>query len=151
MMDLIPQMVDGALVFSLQNDCRVRSHNCDHCYQVVINTHNWFRYAQIEYGIFDFVDEKDICPGFLDELLLLRKRLRFPFLFCGVVERVLGTLETVNYSSAYPIFATPEDAVRALRIQHPGTTEATIRIPITYGQPLMQAWRSGLCEALGLV
>ena len=147
MMDLIPVLIDGAVVLNLQNSCENKSLNCEACTHLILNVHNWIRHADLEYVVIDLQDEKDICPSFLEELLLLRKRLRCPFLFAGVMERPQNYLESYNYGFAYPVIITPEDAVRALRIQYPGLTEQLVRSPIKYGFPLLLSWKQYQGEA----
>lgn len=149
-MDLIPILIDGAVVFNLQNTCQVKSMNCENCVNLVLNLHNWIRYSELEYTIVDLQDEKDICPVFLEELQFLRKRLRQPFLFAGVMERPQEYLESYHHKDAYPLFITPEDAVRALRILHPGLTESSLKYPIKFGYPLLLSWRQMQGEILGV-
>ena len=149
MMDLIPVLIDGAVVLNLQNSCTNKSHSCEPCTHLMLNVHNWIRHADLEYVIIDLQDEKEICPAFLEELVLLRKRLKGPFLFAGVMERPQNYLEAYNYGYSYPSFVTPEDAVRALRIQYPGLTERPIYSPLRYGFPLLPGWKQFQGEALG--
>ncbi len=148
MMDLIPIMVDGAVVFNLKNSCMVKHYNCESCVNLVLSIHNWLKHSEVRFAIFDLLDEKDICPAFLSELLQLRKRLRFPFLFVGVMDKPQSTLESYSYDRSYSIFITPEDAVRALRIQNPGITEHPIRVPVEFGKPMHDSWRKYQEEAL---
>ena len=97
--------------------------------------------SDLKYIIIDLQDEKDICPTFLTEALLLRKRIKIPFLFAGVMEKAESYLEKFNYFESYPIFVTAEDAVRALRIMHPSLTESNVSIPTKFGLPLLAGWR----------
>ena len=106
-------------------------------------------HTELEYTIIDLQDEKDICPIFLEELLLLKKRLLGPFLFAGVMEKPLDYLERF-YSSSFPIFITPEDAVRALRIQRPGITESPVKSPIKIGFPILLSWKQIQGETLNV-
>ena len=141
MMDLIPVAVDGAVVLNLKNTCDSKSPSCEPCVHLLLNVHNWIKHTDLEYVIVDFQDEKDICPSFLEEILFLRKRLKGPFLFAGVMERPQNYLENFSYKDAYPLFVTPEDAVRALRIQHPGLTERPVAAPIDFGNSLLLTWK----------
>lgn len=150
MMDLIPMLIDGAVVFNLQNDCSVKSDSCESCIQLALNVHNWIKQAELGYVIFDLQDEKDICRSFLAELLQLRKRMRYPFIFVGVMEKPQEYLESFHYPDAYPLFSTPEDAIRALRMQHPGVTENPVRIPVEFGAPMANIWRQFQGEQLGV-
>ena len=142
MMDLVPVLVDGAVVLNLHNHCSSRSESCEFCSQLVLYTHNWLKTVEMEYVVFDLLDEKSICPTFLDELLQLRKRLKFPFLFSGVMEQSRRHIERFNYQDHYPLFVSPEDAIRALRIQHPGITESSNRSSINFGISVLHSWKS---------
>ena len=146
MIDLIPTVVDGAVVFNLRNSCPTKSMQCETCPIVSIYFHNWIKISQIEYIVFDFMDEKDICPVFLEEIQQLRKRIQIPFLFSGVMHRPREVLEQFNYSERYPIFVTPEDAVRAVRMQHPGLTETVPKLPLIFGQSLLSTLRNHQAE-----
>ena len=75
--------------------------------------HNWLITTEVGYLIVDFQDEKDICKTVLEELLQLRKRLRIPFLFAGLMERPRKYLTSYAYNE-YPFFDTPEEAVALL-------------------------------------
>lgn len=142
MMDLIPASIDGAVVFNLRNACIVKNSDCENCRLVAIYFHNWIKLSQLEYVVFDLLDEKDICPAFLEEIQQLRKRIQIPFLFAGVMQRPKKVLDQFNYGLRYPLFITPEDAVRALRIQHPGVTECPPRLPVLFGHSFIDTLRS---------
>lgn len=136
MMDVIPALIDGAVVANLVNACPVRARECETCANLVLKIHNWLKQTGLEYVVFDLLDEKEICPAFLKEVLHLRKRLPVHFLFAGVMAQPKRELEAFNYGDVFPIFLTPEDAIRALRMQHPGVTEAPTRTPIRFGTSL---------------
>lgn len=140
MNDLIPTLIDGAVVFNLQNNCK-GSLCCEPCTQLVLSTRNWIKQVDLNYVIFDFLDEKEICSTFLEELMALNKRLSIPFLFSGVMEKPQQFLQRFSYANKYPVFVTPEDAVRALRILHPGVTEGELKIDVSYGQSLTHAYK----------
>lgn len=143
-MDIVPTLIDGAVVVTLQQACKVKSHSCEACYQGVALLHNWLKVTRLNYLIFDFQDEREVCPAFLEEMILARKRLRFPFLFSGVMEQARTFLENYNYGVSYPIFVVPEDAIRALRMQHPGMTEVMPVIPIVFDCPLSQVFNMAI-------
>ena len=136
MIDIIPTLVDGAVICSLVNGCHVRSHNCEDCDRLVVKIHNWLKHTALEYIIFDLQDEKDICPTFLQEAMQLRKRLQVHLLFSGVMSQSRKLIEGYNYGDVFPIFLTPEDAVRALRMQNPGVTEAPLKTSVPFGSSL---------------
>ena len=136
MTDLIPTLVDGAVILDLQNGCKSATTQCQSCLCVTMSLHNWLRQTGIEYLIIDLQDEKEICPLFLEEVMFMRRRVKKPFLFAGVMERPQKTLDLYNNGTEFPTFVTPEDAVRAVRIQFPGITEKVPNVPFTFGEPL---------------
>ena len=138
MMDIIPTLVDGAVICTLENDCSYKTRGCQDCDQLVIKIHNWLKYTSLEYMIFDLQDEKEVCPTFLQELMQLRKRLRIQLLFAGVMEQARKLLEGFNYGDTFPIFLSPEDAIRALRMQNPGLTEAPLKSAVLFNSSLVQ-------------
>lgn len=143
MMDVIPVLIDGAVVLNLYNDCSSNATPCENCTGLVLNIHNWIKVTGIDYVIFDFQDEKDVCPSFIEEILFLRKRLKVPFLFVGVMVKPMSYIEnyTGEQSLSFSMFMTPEDAVRAIRIYQPGLTEGRLNIPVRFGIPLLDHWR----------
>lgn len=125
MIELMPELIDGAVVTSVCSPCGSKSNDCELCQEQLVYVHNWLVETELKYLIIDLQDEKDICSGFLQAVLHLKKRLRFPFLFAGVVERPREILVRYNYSD-FPIFVSPEDAVRALRMSYPQLTETPL-------------------------
>lgn len=131
MFEVIPELIDGAVV------CNVffsQDQNVSDCSDYVVYIHNWLMETELQYLIIDLQDHKDVCPGMLEALLHLKKRLKFPFLFAGVVEKPEKILKEYNYND-FPIFLAPEDAVRALRIQHPDLTEQSTE-NVKFGEPI---------------
>lgn len=122
MLELVTENIDGAVVCVMKNPCDLNSYSCSECADQIPHVHNWLKKTELQYLIVDFQDEKDVCPNFLVGLLHLRKRLRFPFLFAGVYEGPRKILSDYAYRE-FPIFVSPEDAVRALRMSHPALTE----------------------------
>ena len=131
-MDIIPILIDGAVVLSLDNSGSSQLGG-----RLVVCIHNWVKQNNLEYLVFDFQDEKKISIEFLTELMQLRKRLKVPFLFSGVMEQPGKIIEAYNCNDMYPFFWTPEDAIRALRIQNPGITESSILERIKLGHGLL--------------
>lgn len=144
MMDLIPTVIDGAIVCNLKNDCSEKLLDCPLCSNLSIKFHNWLVQTQIEYVVFDLQDEKDICPGFLQEILQLKKRIRIPFLFSGVMAKSRKYLDDFNYGKTFPIFLTPEDAIRALRMQFPGVTEIALKSDLSINSSLSKSMEESL-------
>ncbi len=138
MMDIIPTLIDGAVICTLHNECSYKARACPECEQLVIKLHNWLKHTSLEYMVFDFQDEKEVCPTFLQELMQLRKRLRIQLLFAGVMEQPRKHLEGFNYGETFPIFLSPEDAIRALRMQNPGLTEAPLKAPVMFNTSLIR-------------
>lgn len=112
-MDFVPEFVEGAVILNAVDIC-TSGNDCRPCSELAVGVHNWLLNHQLRYLIVDFQDEKDVCPAILTELLQLRKRLRFPFLFCGVMEGPKKFLLSYNYHD-YPFFPVPEDAVAFLK------------------------------------
>ncbi len=133
MIELIPELVDGAVICRVEKPCK---EDCEYCAEQVVHVHNWLMETELGYLIFDLQDEKDICSEFLEELLHLRKRMRIPFLFAGVVDRPKRVLEAYNYQELFPLFINPEDAVRALRLHYPEVTEAINLEKVNFGSSI---------------
>ena len=142
MMDLVPVMVDGAVVLNLLNRCDVKQNDCENCMKLIVYLHNWVKFVNIEYLVFDFQEEKDICPGFMLEFMQLRKRLKISFLFSGVMKQTQSILDSYKCNDTFPSFWTPEDAIRAIRIQNPGVTETTLKNAVDFGRPIGDAFRA---------
>jgi hypothetical protein len=125
MVELVPHRLDHAIVLNVCKHCHYSKTDCRDCSDVGIAVHNWLISTELKYVIIDLQDEKDVCHTFLQEVIQLRKRLRIPFLFCGVMDRPMRVLEDYNYtSSVYPTFNVPEEAVEFLRIKHPLVLES---------------------------
>ena len=131
-MDLVPFSIDGALVFVIQTkDFKLEANDKE--IDLTIQFHNWVKLVGLNYVVFDFADMKEIDNRFLVEMMQLRKRLQVPFLFSGVSSSVCKIISSYGYEEKYPFFVTPEDAVRALRIQSPGITECMNLDDINFG------------------
>ena len=118
-MDLIPEKIDGAIVFNVLSNCSFNNNECPTCGDYAIGLHNWLMTTELKYVVVDFQDEKEVCPAFLEELLQLGKRLKYPFLFAGVMTKPRKVLDSYNYVSKFPVFVTPEEAVKALKAKSP--------------------------------
>ncbi len=123
-MDFVPEMIDGAVVLNAVDVCAI-GNDCRQCTELAVGVHNWLVAHQLRYLILDFQDEKDVCTTILTEVLQLRKRLRFPFLFCGMMEGPKKFLQSYAYTD-YPFFAVPEDAIAFLRAKEPGVLKADL-------------------------
>ena len=113
MMDLIPENYRGIVVLNL--DCKepCDEMECRDCTDIGGVVHNWLMSSELPYMIVDLQDEKDICSTFLIELLQLQKRVGFPLLFTGVMEKARLILNSYSYSvNNQPYFSTPEEAVK---------------------------------------
>jgi hypothetical protein len=124
-MDLIPEKIDGAVVFNVLCSCTYNASDCPTCGDFAVGLHNWLMTTELKYVVLDFQDEKEVCPAFLEELLQLAKRLKYPFLFSGVMPKPRKVLDAYNYVTKFPIFVTPEEAVEALRGKHPALVQHT--------------------------
>lgn len=134
MMDLVPVMVDGAVVLNAAHVCTALHFNCRHCPELAVGVHNWTVESEIGYLLIDFQDEKDICHTLLVELLQLRKRLRIPFLFAGVMARPRSVLESYAFTQ-YPFFVTPEEAIAYLKDKHAPLVKPGYG-PVRFGEPI---------------
>lgn len=136
MMDLVPVMLDGAVVLNTINVCTANHYNCRHCPELAVGIHNWLIENDCKYLLLDFQDEKDVCHTLLVELMQLRKRFRIPFLFAGVMARPQALLETYAFTQ-YPSFVAPEDAVIYLRKQHaPLLQPVHAGSAVRFGEPI---------------
>ena len=117
-MDFVPELVDGAVVLNAVDVCRI-GNDCRQCTELSVGIHNWLVAHQLRYLILDFQDEKEVCVTILTELHQLRKRMRFPFLFCGVMESPRKFLLSYAYND-HPYFIVPEDAVAFLKSKEAG-------------------------------
>ena len=151
MMDIVPELIDGAIVMTLVNGCDNRVGSCECCSQIVLSMHNWQRYTGVPYIILDLMDENEICEGFLEELLFIRKRATGPFLLVGVMEKPQQILDLNVFHPDFPIFITPEDAVKALRMTNPGLTERSLMMPIQFGTSVVSLWHQIQAETFGAV
>lgn len=116
-MDFEPEIIEGAVVLNAVDICTV-GHDCRICSELAVSVHNWLISHDLRYLIVDFQDEKEVCSTILTELLQLRKRLRIPFLFCGMMENPKKFLKSYAYDE-YPFFEIPEGSAQYLRDLHP--------------------------------
>lgn len=136
MMELIPEKISGAVVFSARKVCPKDDDGCQLCSDFAIGVHNWLVAYDVPYVIIDFGDEKEVCSDLIVELLQLRKRLKCPFFFAGVMDRPRKVLVANAYSPGSPIFSTPEDAVAEIVAKFPQLLSKS-HDGIPFGQPLM--------------
>ena len=134
MLDFIPELVEGGVVLNAVNCSPNHGVDCRYCPELAIGIHNWLLASELRYLIVDFQDENDICSTIITELLQLRKRLRIPFLFAGLMARPRAVLESYAYSG-YPFFVTPEEAVMYLQKHHAPLMEVDLA-KITFGEPI---------------
>ncbi|MBC7532924.1 MAG: hypothetical protein H7318_15225 [Oligoflexus sp.] len=132
-MDFVPELVDGAVVLNAVDVCSI-GNDCRQCTELSVGIHNWLVAHQLRYLILDFQDEKEVCVTILTELLQLRKRMRFPFLFCGVMESPRKFLLSYAYND-HPFFTVPEDAVAFLKSKEAGALSSDFG-NIKFGEPI---------------
>jgi hypothetical protein len=125
-MDLIPENLGGAVVFNLLNSCGANKAVCGNCADFAVAIHNFLMTTDIRYVLVDLQDEKEICPAFLEELMQLAKRQRVPFLLAGVMDKPRRILESYDFTSRWPLFVTPEEAVAYLEKTYPGSTRVAL-------------------------
>src|SRR5688572_20681156 len=95
-MDFVPEIVDGVVILNAVDICTY-GNDCRPCSELAVGVHNWLIAHQLKYLVVDFQDEKDVCTTILTELLQLRKRLRQPFIFCGLMDGPQKFLESYAY------------------------------------------------------
>jgi len=134
-MDLIPEKIDGGVVFNVMASCSFNASNCPPCGDYAVGLHNWLMTTDLKYVVLDFQDEKEVCPAFLEEILQLAKRLKHPFLFAGVMAKPKKVLDAYNYVTRFPVFVTPEEAVQALRAKSPALLQHAMD-GIQFGTPI---------------
>lgn len=108
MVELVPIRADDAIVLNVAKHCRFCRADCRDCCDIGVAVHNWLISTELRYVIIDLQDEKDVCPTFLQEIIQLRKRLRMPFLFAGVMDRPLKVLNDYSYTTALEEIATDQ-------------------------------------------
>jgi hypothetical protein len=135
MFQLVPEEVDGAVVCNVVKT--TDKYSFDASVELALCLHNWIKQSEVPYLILDLQDEKEVCEVFLAEVLQLRRRLKVPFLFAGVMDRPRRVLEAYEYNRDFPIFVTPEDAVRAIRMEYPGLTEVRSQ-KVAWGKPIWE-------------
>lgn len=132
-MDFIPELIDEAVVVNGADICNVGS-DCRPCSELSVGVHNWMVANSLNYLIVDFQDEKDVCVNILTELIQLQKRLRFPFLFCGMMAGPKEFLKSYAYSG-HPFFSIPEEAVDYLRTLDPSLLMRDLS-GVRFGEPI---------------
>jgi hypothetical protein len=132
-MDFVPEIIDEAVILNAVEICTTGT-DCRPCAELSVGIHNWLVAHKLQYLIVDFQDEKDVCTSILAELLQLKKRLRYPFLFCGMLEGPKKFLKSYAYND-FPFFAVPEDAVAFLRKTQPGLLKADLS-NVKQGEPI---------------
>jgi hypothetical protein len=116
MMELVPTIVDGAVLFSINMGCRA---NCADCGDLSVSMHNLLLASKLDYVIIDLQDEKHICDSFIEEILQLWKRLQIPFLFAGVMPGVEIILKRHSYYNHFEAFNFGEEAITDLKKKQP--------------------------------
>lgn len=137
-MELVPENLNGAVVFNVMNSCGANRAICGNCSDFAVAVHNWVMNTEVRYVLIDLQDEKEICPLFLEELLQLAKRLRFPFVFCGVMERAKRILASYDFTTRSPIFVTPQEAIAYLEKTQPGITRVSVE-GVEFGVAIAQS------------
>ncbi len=116
-MDFAPEIIDGAVILNAVDICTTGS-DCRPCCELAVGIHNWMVANGLQYLVVDFQDEKEVCSTVLTEILQLRKRLQYPFVFCGLMVSPRKILESYAYND-HPIFDIPEEAVSYLKKHYP--------------------------------
>lgn len=125
-MELVPEVVKNTLVFNVIKSCNANKNICGNCPDFAVAVHNTLMNTAVKYVLIDLQDEKEICPLFLEELMQLAKRLKFPFLFTGVMDRPQKILDSYAFVSRHPVFDSVVDAAAWLESKHPGITKVSL-------------------------
>ncbi|MFK7871699.1 MAG: hypothetical protein AB8C84_00815 [Oligoflexales bacterium] len=139
MMEIVPKVVDGAVVCYLEQSCSSTASHCTECSELAASIHNWVVTSEVPYVVLDFQDKQGVCSSFLESMLQMRRRFHTPFLFAGVMEKNRWVFDAYDYCRQWPIFMSSEDAIRALRIRHPSLTEAPFRDSLFLGQSIYES------------
>ncbi len=137
-MELVPENLNGAVVFNIISSCNANKSLCGNCADFAVSIHNWMMNTEVKYVLVDLQDEKEICGAFLEELMQLSKRLRVPFLLAGVMEKPRRILEAYDFVNRWPLFATPDEAIAYLDKNYPGTTRVSLD-GLEFGVPIAQS------------
>lgn len=133
-MDFVPEYLDNAVVLNAVEICN-HGIDCRQCPDLAISVHNWMVNTDAQYLILDFQDEKEVCSTILIEVLQLRKRLRVPFIFSGLMERPKEVLKSYAYND-HPVFITPEEAVKYLKQKFPQLVVKPAGQAVQFGEPI---------------
>ena len=136
MMDIVPTVVDGAVVCYLEKPCHSTLASCPDCAELAASIHNWVVTSEVPYVILDFKDKQGICSSFFEAMLQMLRRFHTPFLFAGIMEKHRWVFDAYNYTNRWPLFMSAEDAIRALRIRYPSLTEAPFNDRLFLGQSI---------------
>ncbi|MCX6130967.1 MAG: hypothetical protein NTX25_18155 [Proteobacteria bacterium] len=132
-MDFVPELINGAVILNSVNVCTI-GNDCRSCAELSVGIHNWLVNNRMTYLIVDFQDEKEVCSAILTELLQLRKRMRIPFVFCGMMEGPRKYLKSFAYND-HPCFAAPEEAVAYLKKTIPEVLQFDVKL-IKVAEPI---------------
>ena len=137
MMQLVPERIGDVVVFSVAQVCSMKANKCGECGDLPMGLHNWMLAHDVEYAIVDLQDEKEVCEDFLVEVIQLKKRLRKPFYFVGVMERPQKVFDDYDYTVKSPIFGTPEQAISQLERSHSALIKKEQLAAVEFGHPLV--------------
>lgn len=133
-MELIPENLSGVVVLNAVHACGAFSDSCGACEEYAGGIRNWLLTYEVPYLIVDLQDEKEVCPQFLTELVNLRRRLRCPFYFVGVMDRARAVLDAFNVTRTAHIFQSAHEAVEHLREETPVLVDRPLREGIPFGE-----------------
>jgi len=132
-MELVVEKLDGAVVFNVHKACTAGPGVCIACADFAVGIHNWLLGTDVRYVIVDLQDEKEVCYLFLEEIMQLRKRLRYPFVFAGVMDKPRQIL--ASYDFLQQVFTAPQDAIAHLRKTVPQVLNVKLD-GISFGQSI---------------
>ena len=132
-MDFVPENINGALVLNATHVCTV-GNDCRSCAELSVGVHNWIVNNKLRYLLVDFQDEKEVCNAILSELLQLKKRLRMPFIFCGMMDGPKKYLKSFAYDE-HPCFSSPDEAIVYLKQHVPDVLLVDLK-QVKTGEPI---------------
>jgi hypothetical protein len=139
-MEIYPVLIEGTVICRVKRCCQGALKECESCQSLVIYLHNWLRHTQIPYAIFDLQEEATLCPFFMSELGVLRKKVRTPFLFCGTRMKTQALLEAHHLLHPFPFWHSPEEALQQMRLKYPEVGETSPFEFVHFDHPLSQTW-----------
>lgn len=130
-MDLVPENYNGAVIVNVVANREPLNAEIDYG----VGLHNWLLQTDLRYLLFDLQEEKEIDTAFLEGTMQLMRRTQVPVLFCGVLGTPKQILDSFNYSSRFPLFHNPDEAISFIKTRKPALLSMDLA-KISFGQPI---------------